>query len=132
QLLRADLRAADLSEAQLSDADLRGADLRGAQLRRTVMWRARFEMCPMSRSQIVESDVRAACFDHADLRFSAIEHCHLGNARFVDAQLDGVSLHGSVEDATDYRGASMSAVSRTDPKRAKAERFEPPRRGPSS
>lgn len=126
-----DLRAADLCGASLADADLRGADLRGSQWTGAVAQRARAELCAMSRSQLVEVDLRSARLDHADLRYSMIERCQIEGASLRDANLEGASLHATREAGADLHGANLARVSRTNPAREKAEAFVPMQHGPS-
>ncbi|MCA9604692.1 MAG: pentapeptide repeat-containing protein [Myxococcales bacterium] len=102
------------------------------QMRKGSAARARFELCRMSRCQLVECQLQAARFEHADLRFARIEYCVLGDASFRDADLELSSLFGSSETAAHFSGANLKNVVRDDPSRARAESFVPMRLGPNA
>ena len=73
-----------------------------------------FEICLMSRSQLVESDLREVSFEHADMRYSPIECCQIGGARFRDADLEGASLHGTSDEGAGLREGEPTSGCTTD------------------
>jgi uncharacterized protein YjbI with pentapeptide repeats len=68
-------------------------------------------------------------FDRASLAWADLSHADLAGARFVGADLEGANLHAIAESGTNWSGASLKKVRRTDKALLKAESWtRPPRR----
>ncbi len=114
---RPDLAEADLQGTDLTRANLRAAQLNGAQLQQANLYRATLvkanldnancEGAKLDGAECIYTRFHRTNFDHATLVHADISAADLFEARFVDANLEGVMISGADLYKVEFQGATL-------------------------
>ncbi len=95
----ADLRMAKLERTSLERVNLTGADLRGADLKEAKLW----DVTKGRETKLLNAD-----FSNANLEGVTLSYLNSSNAKFIRANLRGVSLVNTDLAGADLRGADLT------------------------